>query len=555
MPPQTNYFPGNFREPAPTFYNFRRLFVRTVGASVVIGTNPPAYAWTLQSQQSAGNFTADPSGISGATNDYPLYMADEAADVPDGTICEAVDYTGGWLVGWPIEVPCEKGITFTDERIRCGDGVSELDTVTTPHTDFVLHQYQRTITAGGCYPSEGAWTEIFRIGCVSCFCGHGSGSASGSGSGSPGGCVTITVPCCPFPLPCVLCVQVTLAGALNGNYTATYSLLAQKWVVTIGACVVLFDCNARDNPSVFELICNNQEYDSSPTYDQCTPILAVFSGVDLSACGGGAAASLTFTTGPCGTGSGSGSGSVGNTACCPQSSISSQVCITFGGSLKPLGSQILTYGALSPTGWGIQLAQNCAVLGSGPGPIEIKCGNLIAGHFSLLAGLTAVASQEDTLSCSPFRLTYHGVLAAGTPCDGAWTAVVTDDLTACGGGPIDIIGTPCCDPVLLKTIYNAAFGGALLGMNNVALTWNPKTLAWEGLSAAPCGDLLVSLRCFPAPGGPQWRLSGATNPAHGPSLLYWSTVSSSSSCSPLILTFAPDVLHGPCVGNATCTVS
>src|SRR5260370_39733457 len=91
-------FPGNFKPPDATFHTLRRMFVKTNGAPT--GT---AYGWKLQYQNAAGVFSDHPSGIAGTTTDYPLYMADGSTTVPTGTICEAVDYTGGLHVGLPIQ--------------------------------------------------------------------------------------------------------------------------------------------------------------------------------------------------------------------------------------------------------------------------------------------------------------------------------------------------------------------------------------------------------------------------------------------------------------------
>src|ERR1035438_715310 len=81
------------------FYKQPRLFI-------VVSTNdagtPAAYAWTQQYQNAAGVFSDDPSGQARTKTDQPAYMADGSAAVPSGTICEAVQHYGGWLIAWPI---------------------------------------------------------------------------------------------------------------------------------------------------------------------------------------------------------------------------------------------------------------------------------------------------------------------------------------------------------------------------------------------------------------------------------------------------------------------
>lgn len=78
-------------------YQMPRLFIRTVGVA-----SAGAYAWAEQYQNNPGVFENDPNGLSGSPTDSPAFMADGSAGVPIGTICEAVQHYGGWLIAWPI---------------------------------------------------------------------------------------------------------------------------------------------------------------------------------------------------------------------------------------------------------------------------------------------------------------------------------------------------------------------------------------------------------------------------------------------------------------------
>jgi hypothetical protein len=78
------------------------IFIKTSGASGTDGNGNPVYAWKQQNQNTIGVFVDLTNGLAGTTTSTPAYMADLSANVPDGTICEAVIHYGGWLISWPI---------------------------------------------------------------------------------------------------------------------------------------------------------------------------------------------------------------------------------------------------------------------------------------------------------------------------------------------------------------------------------------------------------------------------------------------------------------------
>ena len=111
------------------------------------------------------------------------------------------------------------------------------------------------------------------------------------------GCGTVPTGCCPNAIPNGLHATVTGGGVCNGSYALTYNgVNAWDYTGPVGTC-------ARQ--SGFTMVCQgNNTWGFSfasgggvytPASLQCTPLVIVFSGVDLTNCGGTNSATVTVT--------------------------------------------------------------------------------------------------------------------------------------------------------------------------------------------------------------------------------------------------------------------
>lgn len=470
----------------------------------------------------------------------PLW--EDQCDV-DGVLGRYISLDEG--VTWALDVVLSRPITFFEPDTYCA-------------SDNLLHHRQRLISTGGCANSIGPWQNDVSM-CVPCCQDHPSGYSSGQS----GQCVSVTVPCCENPLPCQLCVQVTGGGALNGNYLGVYSTDIGAWQVTIGTCTVYFACNPETG-SLFQIQIGQQIYDSAN--DQCTWLMATFTSVDLSGCGGTSGAQIQVTTGPCPSTSGSSgtSGGTGTiaTTCCPNP-LPKTLCISVVSHQNPElcpcveGQYDLAYiNLLGAASWTVSEPSKCAFESFS---WTLSCNHDINGNptwaLTFTVGGLSSWSASCPLTCSPVTGTFT-FPAVTCPGDGGSTALTVTLSDQCGAGCNAIVGTGCCADLLLCSVYNAAFGGSLSGLGNVAITYVPANNWWKGSSSA-CGGTNVVLRCLATPGGSKWELQGVTGVSDGTSANGnpFGAFASSSSCVPFMAVFSFQSGSFDCPGAATCTVS
>lgn len=117
---------------------------------------------------------------------------------------------------------------------------------------------------------------------------------------------TVLTGCCADPISTTLTATVTNGGIFNGSYTLTYTNVgAARWenvVTEWGTCTLLVEyglrlsCQPGAPDDYWQLDVQGETGGEFPPASlDCDPLEIVFTGVNMTACGGEANATVTIT--------------------------------------------------------------------------------------------------------------------------------------------------------------------------------------------------------------------------------------------------------------------